>query len=242
MAVQPLALADAQAALFDLDGVLTPTATLHMQAWNEMFTELFAEQGIEPAYTDADYFAHLDGKKRYEGVATLLASRGVEKPYGTPEDASDADTVCGIGNRKNAVFTRVVESGHIDPYPGSLVLLNEFAERGIPAVVVSSSKNARAVLQAAGIAERFMGVVDGMVAEREGLASKPAPDMFLAGAAIAEVAPERCVAFEDALSGVGAAAAAGCGLVVGVDRGAGEAALREAGAHVVVNELDELER
>ncbi|WP_434810017.1 HAD family hydrolase [Microbacterium sp. bgisy189] len=223
--------------LFDLDGVLTPTADVHMHAWQTMFTELFTAWDVSPPYTERDYFEYLDGKKRYDGVASLLRSRDIEVPWGDPSDAPAEDTVCGIGNRKNEVFTRVLRSEGIQPYPGSLALLDMLQRAGMPVGVVSSSKNAEEVLRAAGIRERFPVVVDGAVAERDGLASKPAADMFAAGARGLGLDPARVAAFEDAHSGVQSAAAAGCGLVVGVDRGAGADTLIASGAHVVIDDL-----
>lgn len=230
------------AVLFDLDGVLTPTAEVHMHAWRTMFEELFAAWGIQPPYTERDYFEHLDGKKRYDGVASLLRSRDVEVPWGDPSDSTDVDTVCGIGNRKNEVFARVLRTDGIAPYPGSLDLLDALSAAGTPVAVVSSSKNAEEVLQVAGIRDRFAVVMDGVIAERDHLASKPAPDVFVEAARMLSVDPARSVAVEDALSGVQSAVAGGFGLVVGVDRGAGADALREAGAHVVVRDLEEFVR
>ena len=223
--------------LFDLDGVLTPTAEVHMQAWKAMFDDLFEAWDVQPAYTDDDYFQYVDGKKRYDGVASLLRSRDVEVPWGHPSDPLTADTVCGIGNRKNEVFTRVLNERGIQPYPGSLALLDQL--QGYPLGVVSSSKNARDVLAAAGIANRFVTIVDGLVAETDNLASKPAADMFARGAHELGIAPDRIAAFEDAHSGVASAAAAGIALVVGVDRGAGAEALLENGATLVVSDLAE---
>ncbi|AZC14593.1 HAD-IA family hydrolase [Microbacterium sp. ABRD28] len=225
--------------LFDLDGVLTPTAEVHMHAWRTMFEELFAAWDVTPPYSDADYFAHLDGKKRYDGVASLLRSRDVEVPWGEPSDASTADTVCGIGNRKNDVFARVLRSEGIAPYPGSVALLDVLIAAEVPIAVVSSSKNAEEVLAVAGIRDRFSVVMDGVIAERDHLASKPAPDVFAEAARMLGVDPARSAAVEDALSGVQSAVAAGYGLVVGVDRGAGAETLRDAGAHVVVSDLAE---
>jgi beta-phosphoglucomutase family hydrolase len=230
------------AVLFDLDGVLTPTAEVHMHAWQTMFEELFAAWGIQPPYTESDYFAHLDGKKRYDGVAALLRSRDVELPWGDPSDPVSADTVCGIGNRKNAVFERVLRAEGIAAYPGSLRLLDELAAAGTPIAVVSSSKNAEEVLAAAGIRDRFVVVMDGVIAERDHLASKPAPDVFVEAARMLGVEPARSAAVEDARSGVESAAAGGFGLVIGVDRGAGAQDLRDAGAHIVVQDLEELAR
>ncbi|WP_460772338.1 HAD family hydrolase [Microbacterium sp. GXF7504] len=230
-------LASYDAVLFDLDGVLTPTAEVHMHAWRTMFEELFAAWGIEPPYTDDDYFRYLDGKKRYDGVASLLRSRDVEVPWGDPADDPSADTVCGIGNRKNEVFARVLRAEGIGPYPGSIALVDRLVAAGVPVAVVSSSKNAEEVLAAAGIRDRFAVVMDGVIAERDGLASKPAPDVFVEGARMLGVDPARSAAVEDAESGVRSASAGGFALVVGVDRGAGADALREAGAHVVVDDL-----
>ncbi|TQK20281.1 HAD superfamily hydrolase (TIGR01509 family)/beta-phosphoglucomutase family hydrolase [Microbacterium sp. SLBN-154] len=225
--------------LFDLDGVLTPTAEVHMHAWRTMFEELFAAWDVTPPYSDADYFARLDGKKRYDGVASLLRSRDVEVPWGDPSDASTADTVCGIGNRKNDVFARVLRSEGIAPYPGSVALLDVLIAAEVPIAVVSSSKNAEEVLAVAGIRDRFSVVMDGVIAERDHLASKPAPDVFAEAARMLGVDPARSAAVEDALSGVQSAVAAGYGLVVGVDRGAGADTLRDAGARVVVSDLAE---
>jgi HAD superfamily hydrolase (TIGR01509 family) len=226
------------AVLFDLDGVLTPTAEVHMHAWQTMFTQLFTEWEITPPYTERDYFDWLDGKKRYDGVASLLRSRDVEVPWGSPDDDPSADTVCGIGNRKNTFFEAVLRDEGIAPYPGSLALLDELDAAGTPIAVVSSSKNAEEVLGAAGLRSFFRVVVDGVVAERDGLASKPAADMFAAGAVALGVDPATSVAVEDATSGAASAAAAGFATVVGVDRGTGADALLAAGATVVVDDLD----
>ncbi len=223
--------------LFDLDGVLTPTADIHMLAWRTLFTEVFVEKGVDGPYTDDDYYRYLDGKTRYEGVAGLLASRGIELPWGSADDPSSADTVSGVGNRKNDVFTRVLTEQGIAPYPGSLALVRRLHGEGVPMGVVSSSKNARWVLTAAGLLDFFPVIVDGVVAAEEHLASKPAGDMFVHGARGIGVEPAEAVVFEDAISGVAAGRAGGFGLVVGVDRGAGESALRQSGAHVVVDDL-----
>jgi beta-phosphoglucomutase family hydrolase len=225
--------------LFDLDGVLTPTADIHMHAWRVMFEELFAEKGVREPYTEYDYFVHLDGKQRYEGVASILRSRGIEVAWGFPTDPSTADTVCGIGNRKNDVFSRVLQEDGVQPYPGSLALLDQLQEKGMPMGIVSSSKNAETVLTAAGIRDRFPVVVDGIVAASETLGSKPSPDMFTYGAKAFGVDPANTVVFEDAISGVAAARAGAFGLVVGVDRGVGPQALLDAGADVVVADLGE---
>ena len=228
------------AVLFDLDGVLTPTAEVHMHAWRATFTALFTEWGITPEYTDADYFASLDGKKRYDGVAALLRQRDVEVPWGSPGDAPEAETVCGIGNRKNLVFERILREEGVEAYPGSVRLLDALRDADVPVAVVSSSKNAVEVLTAAKLRDRFAVIVDGVVAEREHLPSKPAPDVFLVAAERLGVTPARSAAIEDAISGVASAAAGAFGLVIGVDRGTGADALLEAGAHLVIDDLGEL--
>ncbi|MCU1438489.1 MAG: haloacid dehalogenase [Naasia sp.] len=208
-----------------------------MHAWRALFTEVLAARGIALPYTDEDYFLYLDGKKRYDGVGAMLASRGIELPWGSADDPSSADTVCGLGNRKNDVFSRIIDEEGIAPYPGSLALLDRLTAEGKPMAIVSSSKNAEKVLVGAGVRERFPVVVDGELATREHLAGKPAGDMFVYAADALGVAPADAVVFEDALSGVAAGRAGGFGLVIGVDRGVGEAALRKAGADVVIEDL-----
>jgi len=228
------------AVLFDLDGVITPTADVHMRAWQTMFDDLFAAWSIAPPYTDDDYYAYVDGKKRYDGVAALLHSRNVELPWGDPTDPPSADTVCGVGNRKNGAFLAVLEREGIAPYPGSLALVDALERAGVPVAIVSSSKNARPVLTAAGIIDRFPVIVDGVTAETKHLPSKPAPDVFLEGARELGTDPARAVVVEDAIAGVESGVAGGFGLVIGVDRGAGADTLRAAGAHLIVNDLSEL--
>ncbi|MBO9577613.1 MAG: HAD-IA family hydrolase [Microbacteriaceae bacterium] len=227
------------AVLFDLDGVVTPTAEVHMRAWRRLF-EAFLEDRSTAPYTDEDYFQHIDGRPRYEGVAALLDSRSIALPLGDPSDAPDAETVCGLGNRKNAVFAEILRTEGVAPYPGSLLLLARLAAQGTPCAIVSSSRNAVAVLGAAGLGERFALVVDGQTAVAKGLAGKPAPDTYLYAARRLGVAPGRAAVIEDAVSGVAAGAAGEFGLVVGVDRGVGAGALLAAGADVVVTDLAEL--
>lgn len=231
---------DFDAALFDLDGVLTPTAEVHMRAWDQMFNDFLTRRGVSEPYTDRDYFDYVDGKPRYDGVRSFLASRDIALPDGDPGDAPDAETVCGLGNRKNDAFARVLDEDGVQPYPGSVRLLDHLAARGTAVAVVSSSQNAAAVLAAAGLAMRFTVVIDGRVAAAEGLAGKPSPRTFEVAAERLGATVGRSVVFEDALSGVQAGHAGTFGLVVGVDRGVGESALRSAGATVVVHELDEL--
>ena len=228
------------AVLFDLDGVLTPTAEVHMRAWDEMFNGFLGSLVDQAPYTEADYFAYVDGKPRYEGVRSFLESRDIELPYGEAGDDPDRLTVCGLGNRKNAAFNEVLERDGVTPYAGSVRLLDAASELGLAMAVVSSSKNAPAVLKAAGLAERFAVVVDGQVAVEHNLAGKPSPETFLHAAAALEVSPAACVVVEDAVSGVEAGAAGGFGCVLGVDRGAGAATLKAAGADMVVRDLAEV--
>lgn len=229
-----------RAVLFDLDGVVTPTAEVHMRAWSEMFNAFLTTYDASLApYTDADYFAHVDGKPRYDGVRDFLASRGIELPEGTSEDPPGRVTVRGLGNRKNQALNEVLQRDGVTAYPGSIALLDHLRDLDLPLAVVSSSANAPAVLAAAGIADRFRRVVDGAVAVEAGLPGKPAPDTFLHAAEALGVTAQEAVVLEDAVSGVRAGVAGGFGLVIGVDRGAGDA-LREAGATLVVTDLAEL--
>jgi beta-phosphoglucomutase family hydrolase len=233
---------DQDAVLFDLDGVITPTAEVHMRAWSDMFNDFLASWngGDTSPYTDVDYFAQVDGKPRYDGVRDFLSSRGIELPEGSPTDPPEAETVCGLGNRKNDAFNAVLERDGVRAYPGSVQLLDHLQRLGTPLGVVSSSANAPAVLEAAGLLDRFETVVSGTVATDLGLAGKPAPDTFLHAASVLGATPQRSVVLEDAVSGVRAGRSGGFGHVVGVDRGAGEQALRDAGADVVVGDLADL--
>jgi beta-phosphoglucomutase family hydrolase len=225
--------------LFDLDGVITPTAELHMRAWAALFQGFLTKRGEAEPYTDADYFRYVDGKPRYDGVRALLASRGITLPDGSPDDDGSVETVCGLGNRKNAVFNEVLARDGIAPYPGSVALMDAVDARGKAKAIVSSSKNARLVLTAAGIIDRFTVIMDGVEAAAQHLPGKPSPDTFQAAARALGVPYGRCVVVEDAVSGVQAGAAGGFGLVVGVERGAGED-LGSQGADIVVEDLGEL--
>ena len=223
---------DYDAVLFDLDGVITPTAEIHEHAWGELFADY--------EYTEADYLKYIDGKPRYDGVRSFLASRGLTLPDGNPSDAPGDNTVCAMGNRKNALFNEVLERDGIAPYPGSAATLELLINASIPDAIVSSSKNAVPVLKAAGLSDRFDVVIDGIVATDQGLAGKPAPDSYLLGAERLGVDPARTVVVEDATSGVAAGAAGNFAVVIGVDRGAGPQALLDYGATFVVADLDEL--
>lgn len=231
---------DYQALLFDLDGVITPTAELHRQAWNRMFTAFLAERGVAP-YTEQDYFDYLDGRRRDEGVSALVDSRNIELPMGSEDDGPEVDSVHGLGARKNQDFLALLEEG-IAAYPGSLELLEQIrTRRNAPQIaIVSSSKNARPVLRAAGLEDRFAVIVDGLAASVEALPGKPQPDTYLYAARQLGVTPEDAVVLEDATSGVASGAAGKFGLVIGVDRGTGRQALLDAGADIVVDDLADL--
>lgn len=232
---------DFDAALFDLDGVLTPTALVHMRAWRETFEQFLASRHPEvPAYTDRDYYDHVDGKPRYAGVREFLASRSIVLPEGSPTDGPDRLTVCGLGNRKNERFEELLSQQGVEAYPGSRQLVEALHARGVGLAVVSSSRNAPAVLKAAGLLGYFPTIVDGLVASERHLAGKPAPDTFLYAADLLHARPARCVVVEDALSGVQAGRHGRFGCVVGVDRGAGASELIANGATVVVDDLAEL--
>ncbi|QQE50944.1 HAD-IA family hydrolase [Corynebacterium urealyticum] len=232
------------AILFDLDGVITPTADLHREAWAHMFAEYFRELGAGQSvaeYTDQDYYDYLDGRPRTEGIAALLHSRGIDLPAGSEEDTAAENTVYGLGERKNAEFLRLLDQG-IAAYPGSVQLLDTLTapKEGVTPprlAIVSSSKNARPVLQAAGLLDRFELIVDGLVAAELELPGKPAPDTYLHAATWLGVPAEKAAVVEDALSGVAAGRNGKFGLIVGVDRGAGEQELRDAGADTVVADL-----
>ena len=232
----------ASAILFDLDGVLTPTATVHEQAWKELFEGFLASRPDVPGYRAEDYFDHIDGKPRFDGVRDFLASRGIVLPEGE-EDSSSVDsaqaTVRGLGNHKNQVFNDIVSVG-VEPFEGSVRFLEAALAHGLKVAVVSSSRNAPAVLKAAGLSGHFDIVVDGVVAASEGLPGKPSPATYTYAAQLLGLPSEECVVVEDAVSGVQAGHAGSFHSVIGVDRGAGRETLLEAGATRVVNDLQEL--
>ena len=230
------ALASLRGLLFDLDGVLTPTAEVHRRAWSRLFTPYLDQAGVAP-YTEADYFEHVDGKPRYDGVRDLLASRGITLPEGTTADSPDDETVRGLGNRKNAAFEAELAEAGVTPYPGSVAFLDAALASGHRVAVVSSSANAVRVLEAAGLRDRFEVVVDGRVAAEDGLAGKPAPDTYLDGARRLGLSADECAVLEDATSGVAAGRAGSFGLVLGIDRGVGHDALLASGADLVVDDL-----
>ncbi|MFL5820388.1 MAG: beta-phosphoglucomutase family hydrolase [Solirubrobacteraceae bacterium] len=234
------------ACLFDLDGVLTQTAKVHAAAWKQMFDDYLRERATRagesfvPFDPVHDYDEYVDGKPRNDGVRSFLASRGIQLPRGDADDPPEAETVTGLGKRKNEIVQRMIRDHGVAPYEGSVRYVEAARAAGLRRAVVSSSTNTRGVLAAAGIDGLFEQVIDGTVAERERLRGKPAPDTFLAGARAVGVAPPEAAVFEDALAGVAAGRAGGFGHVVGVDRAGQAQALRQHGADVVVTDLAEL--
>ncbi len=227
--------------LFDLDGVLTDTASVHRVAWGEAFDPLLEEHG-QPKFTDADYADHVDGKPRADGVRDFLRSRGIDLPEGSPDDDPDQNTVNGVGNRKNVLLQKKIHDDGVKVFEDARRYLERARDAGLRRFVVSSSANTRDVLHVTGLEQFIEGRVDGVTIREQDLKGKPAPDSFLAGAKLADVGPEQAVVFEDALAGVEAGRAGSFGFVVGVNRVDDEHAhaLREHGASVVVDSLDEL--
>jgi beta-phosphoglucomutase family hydrolase len=235
-----------RALLFDLDGVLTRTSTVHAAAWKEMFDGYLrerAERGGEtfvPFDAVEDYAKYVDGKPRHDGTRSFLASRGIELPMGDPSDEPEVETVYGLGNRKNEIVHRRIRTDGVEVYEGSVRYLRLARDAGLRTAVVSSSANTLDILRATGLDTLFEARVDAGVAAREHLAGKPAPDTFLAGAEALDTPADQAVVFEDAVAGVQAGRAGGFALVVGVDRLGQADRLREHGADVVVSDLEDL--
>ncbi len=234
------------ACLFDLDGVLTDTASVHTKAWKVMFDAFLQERAEKtgeqfvPFDPEADYRQYVDGKKREDGVRSFLASRGIELPDGSPDDPPDAATIYGLGNRKNDAFQKTLHHDGVKVFDGSRRYLEAVAAADVAAAVVSSSANTREVLEITGLDRFIQQRVDGVTLREEHIAGKPAPDSFLRAAELLKVEPCAAAVFEDALSGVEAGHAGHFGYVIGVDRVGQADALRQHGADVVVTDLAEL--
>lgn len=234
------------ACLFDLDGVLTQTAKVHAAAWTQMFDDYLRRRAARtgerfvPFDQVRDYDEYVDGKPRYEGVRSFLDARGIELPEGGPADPRDAETIHALGDRKNQIVLELIHEHGVEPYDGSVRYVRAARDAGLRRAVVSSSTNCRDVLHAAGIEDLFEAVIDGVVAEREHLRGKPAPDTFLEAARMLGFAAAEATVFEDALVGVAAGRAGNFGFVVGVDRVGQADALRSHGADIVVQDLGEL--
>jgi beta-phosphoglucomutase family hydrolase len=234
------------AALLDLDGVITDTARIHTAAWKEMFDAFLGRhaeatgEAFRPFDPDREYRLHVDGKPRFDGVRDFLASREIRLPEGVPDDPPDAETVHGLGNRKDELVNRAITSQGVESYPGTVAWLHRLRGAGIRTAVVSSSSNCAAVLEAAKLSDLFDARVDGVVIAELGIPGKPAPDSFLEAARRLGAAPARAVVVEDALSGVRAGRDGGFGLVIGVARKGDADALAAEGADLVVDDLGEL--
>jgi len=232
--------------LFDLDGVLTQTAKVHARAWKQMFDDFLRDWStrhdvpFEEFDRPTDYDEYVDGKPRLDGVRSFLESRGIDLPMGSPSDPSEAETIHALGTRKNDLVLELIRQEGVEPYEGSVRFAEAARDQGLRRAVVSSSTNCKDVLEAAGIDHLFEVRIDGVVAERDGLAGKPAPDTFLAGARALDAEPSEAAVFEDAQAGVEAGRAGDFGWVVGVDRTGQAEALRRRGADVVVDDLAEL--
>ena len=232
-----------EAVLFDLDGVLTATARLHAASWKRMFDDYLRGRAsargepFRPFEMPGDYARFVDGRPRYDGVRTFLASRDITLEDGVSDDAPGLETVCGLGNRKNAMFGELLDGEGVEVYAGSLAVVRHLLRNGVRCAVVSSSRSCESILAAAGLAGLFELRVDGQVAARRGLAGKPAPDTFVYAARVLGVSPSRAVVVEDAIAGVEAGRAGGFGLVVAIDRTGDSNALARAGADRVVTDL-----
>ncbi|WP_104091786.1 HAD family phosphatase [Arthrobacter sp. GMC3] len=231
---------NASALLFDLDGVLTPTAALHERAWQTLFAGFLVSSGKGEEYRKRDYFDHIDGKPRFDGVRDFLTSRDINLPEGQEDDDPSYSTVRGLGNRKNLIFNATIETHGVVPYAGSVHFIHAAIAQGLKLAVVSSSRNAPAVLKAAGLDSYFPVVVDGALAAINGIPGKPDPATFDYAARLLGVPSKDCIIIEDAVSGVQAGRVGNFRAVIGVDRGAGRQTLLEAGATTVVNDLSEL--
>ena len=234
------------AVLLDLDGVITDTASIHAACWKQMFDEYLQKRAMQrgeaflPFDPATDYRQYVDGKPRFDGVRDFLTSRGIQLPEGSPHDPPEAETVGGLGNRKNDLVNKIIEDAGVEPYEGSVKLLHQLRHQGFKIAVVTSSQNCAAVLRAAKLDAFFDMRVDGNTILAEHLAGKPAPDTFLKAAKLLGVQPSRAVVIEDALSGVEAGSSGNFGLVIGVARKGNADELRRHGAHLVVNDLGEL--
>jgi beta-phosphoglucomutase family hydrolase len=235
-----------RACLFDLDGVLTQTAVVHAAAWKEMFDGFLRGWGertgeqLAPFDAVADYDNYVDGKPRADGTRSFLESRRIELPEGSADDEPGKLTITGLGNLKNQIVLRRIAEDGVKPYPGSVRYLHAVIAAGLRRAVVTSSANCASVLASAGLTGMFDAIVDGVLAQQQHLAGKPAPDTYLAAARALGVPPGDAVVYEDALAGVAAGRAGHFGSVVGVDRVGQAAALRASGADVVVSDLAEL--
>jgi alpha,alpha-trehalase len=234
------------AAVLDMDGVVTRSARAHAAAWKRMFDEYLEkrseEEGrdYEPFDAEDEYYRLVDGKPRYEGVRRFLEARGVSLPHGDPDDPPGRETVCGLGNLKNEYFLEHLKENGAEAYSSTVEFVHWLRERKVGVAVISSSKNAKAVLEAAGVLDLFPVIIDGVYAVRHELEGKPEPDVFLAAAQKLGADPGRTLIVEDAVAGVQAGRAGGFKLVIGVDRSGRNAELERSGADFIVSDLSEI--
>ncbi len=231
-----------EALIFDLDGVITQTRKTHKKAWRLMFDKFFQEKGIvQDSMSENDYLEYIDGKPRYQGIKSFLHARGIELPFGDPDDEPGLETICGLGNIKNKFFNEILEKEGVDVYPDALKKLKNWKDEGIKTAIVSSSKNCEKIIEVTAIAHLFDARVDGVVSEEIGLSGKPDPDIFTEAARRLGVKPENSVVFEDANSGVKAGQRGFFGLVVGVNRFNNKEALLKNGADITIDSFYDID-
>jgi alpha,alpha-trehalase len=234
------------AVIFDMDGVITSTASVHMAAWKELFDDLLRGETDDPAgsyqpFTQEDYRRYVDGKAREDGIRSFLSARGIDVPEGSADDSPGVRTIHGLAALKDSYFQKRLEQDGATAFPGAITLIGRLHEAGIGTAVISASRNAERVLSSAGVLDLFAVRVDGVTAAELGLPGKPDPAVFLEAARRLGVVPDRAVVLEDAQAGVRAASQGGFGMVVGVDRGGAEQGLLEQGADVVVTDLADIQ-
>jgi trehalose 6-phosphate phosphatase len=234
------------AVIFDMDGVITQSARVHAESWKRMFDDYLQKraerqrQKFVPFDKEKDYYRYIDGKPRYDGTRSFLESRGISLPYGSPDDSPDKETICGLGNRKNQYFLKYLKEHGTESYPSTVDFIRKMEARNKRVAVISSSRNAKEVLEAAGVLSLFHVIVDGIESAKHGLKGKPEPDIFLDAAKRLNVVPGRAIVVEDAISGVKAGKAGGFGLVIGIDRSGRNPELKSSGADVVISDLSEI--
>ena len=247
MHTKQVSLKEIDAIIFDMDGVITNTASTHAAAWKQMFDEYLRKRAerygeqFQPFDADLDYRRHVDGKPRYDGVKGFLKSRGISLPYGSPKDKPDQETICGLGNRKNQYFLERLRKKGVKPYESSIMVIKQLKKNGIRTAVISASRNAEAVLEEAGIGELFDVKVDGIDSAELHLKGKPDPAIFLEAAKRLKVKPEKTAIVEDSLAGVEAGRRGKFKLVIGVDRANQGKDIKKRGADIVVQDLSQIE-
>lgn len=234
-----------KAVILDMDGVITKSAQAHFGAWKQMFDDYLRERAARRneefiPFTEQDYYRYVDGKPRYDGTKSFLESRDISLPRGRPDDPPGKETVCGLGNRKNRYFLAYLKKNGVESYQSSEDFIKSIKSRNTAVALISSSRNARAVLESAGVKKLFNVIVDGMDAEKHDLNGKPAPDIFLEAAKRLGVNPGESIVVEDAISGVEAGKAGGFGLVIGIDRSGKNKELKKRGADIVVKDLSQI--